>query len=529
MELLKQIDIKRRQVLVEAMILEVTVDSNIDTGMEFITSAGGKDGGILAVNNFGGLTNLLSDPTKVSQLSVAAASSGTLNLPNNISIPTQTVLLTAASRNNNVNVLSSPNILATDNEEAEIVVGQNVPFLASTASSDQNLNNTFNQIDRQDVGITLRITPQINSNDYVNLRMFTEVSNVVGDSATSELGPTTTVRTTETTVITKDGQMVIIGGLISDNQTETESGVPYLKDVPVIGTLFKGLGKKSVKTNLLIFITPRVIKDQFDARDITKNKSKKIQDDLFDSGIEPDRTDILNNLEMDTVIESEIYTGKKPSTIRARSKAAEIEIIDTENTGSNSEEIIVPITQKPTAKSAVSNSSNTANNGSSKLNNTNENVNKRPVDPKLPKFEAEFDEELMDLEMAPNLPASKINEPRGTIDTKDYPKNSLGGKFIVLQVEGNSIPSDLPFESSSSGLVAINIPQESNQNAKQFFEVGQKYSFSTAGKPLKFKALGSFSNQKEAEDFYTELKKIKWYNLSPHEIFRLGQDPWKKD
>jgi general secretion pathway protein D len=110
--------------------------------------------------------------------------------------------------------------LATDNEEAQIVVGQNVPFLASTGTNAVNLNNTFNQVDRQDVGITLRITPQISSRDYVTLRVYTEVSALVLSTINSALGPTTTKRQSETTIIAKDGQMIVTGGLIADDVSE---------------------------------------------------------------------------------------------------------------------------------------------------------------------------------------------------------------------------------------------------------------------------------------------------------------------
>lgn len=316
-ELLKQLDIKRRQVLVEALILEVGVDETTSFSTEFSTSGGGLDGGIYASNTQGGIAGLLSNPTALNNFTLAAASSGVLTLPGGLSIPSQTILMNAAHNNTNANVLSSPNIVATDNEQAEIVVGQNVPFLASTSSNQTNLNNTFNQIDRQDVGITLRITPQISSSDFVTLNLFTEVSNVVPSTAASDLGPTTTVRTSETTVITKNEQMIVIGGLMSDNITEANDGVPFLKDLPIVGTLFRSTTDNQRKTNLLIFITPRIIKDQFDARTVSLEHRDGLQNAMRSGNINPDRHEALENYRLHEVIEVDEYEGEIPKQIKA--------------------------------------------------------------------------------------------------------------------------------------------------------------------------------------------------------------------
>jgi general secretion pathway protein D len=315
--LLQELDVKRRQVLVEALLLEVSLTGTTDLGTEFLTSGGGKDGGLIARNDLGGLTNLLSDPSKLSGFSLAAASAGSLKLPQGITLPTQAVLLSAAQRNSNVNVLSSPTILATDNQEAEIVVGQNVPFVSSISSNETNLNNTFNQVDRQDVGITLRLTPQISSGDTVTLKIFTEVSSVVGQTANSRLGPTTTVRTSDTTVITKHGQMVVIGGLMADDSNESDEGVPFLKDIPVFGSLFRASTQTRERRNLLIFITPRVIKDQYDSRDVTVERRDEIEKVIGENDMDPRREKVLHDPAIDTVTEAKMFDGEKPSTITA--------------------------------------------------------------------------------------------------------------------------------------------------------------------------------------------------------------------
>jgi len=316
LELLKQLDLKRRQVLVEAVILEVSIDEGITLGTEFLTSAGGQDGGIFAQSSFGNnLAQLIQNPAQLANFTMAAASSGTLTLPGNITIPTQTVLLNAAASNTNVNVLSAPNILATDNEPAEIIVGQNVPFLASRGTSTDNLSNVFSTVDRQDVGITLRLTPQISSSDTVRLNIFTEVSDVIGATAESELGPTTTVRTSETTVITKNNQMIVIGGLMSDGITSSNRGVPFLKDIPVLGHLFRTTIERTERTNLLIFITPRILKDQFDVREATLLGRDKMHDEILGSDMHPRRDELLFHPDMDKVSKAERYDGTTPTTI----------------------------------------------------------------------------------------------------------------------------------------------------------------------------------------------------------------------
>ncbi|RIL11714.1 MAG: type II secretion system protein GspD [Proteobacteria bacterium] len=213
LELLKQIDIKRRQVLVEAVLLEVTLNQNNTMSAAFITSGGGDDGGVISSFNGNQIIGLLNDPASVQDFAIAAASSGSLTIGDALTIPSQSMLLNAVRSNDNVNVLSAPTLLTTDNEEAQIVVGQNVPFLASTATDSDNLNNTFNQIDRQDVGITLRLTPQISSGEAITLKIFTEVSAL--QSVDPELGPTTSVRTSETAVITRRSRRALPEGYSS--------------------------------------------------------------------------------------------------------------------------------------------------------------------------------------------------------------------------------------------------------------------------------------------------------------------------
>ncbi len=488
LDLLKQIDVKRRQVLVEALILEVGVDDSISTGMEFMTSIGGSDGGVLAANNYGGLTQLLSDPTKLSQLSVAAASSGSLTLPGGITIPTHTILMTAASNNTNVNVLSSPTILATDNEEAEIVVGQNVPFLASTSSSSENLSNTFNQIDRQDVGITLRITPQINSSDFVTLQIFTEVSNLVASTVTSDLGPTTTLRTSETTVVTKDNQMVITGGLISDSVSESDQGVPYLKDIPILGVAFRTKTTSKQKTNLLIFITPRIIKDQFDARDVTIEHRDELGNEIGRSAIRPDRQEDLYSDKIDKVIEGRLYEGDKPGTI-------------------------LPPPAPPAAPPA-------------------------PVAPIVDSRKPESAEpEILEFDIKPKLPpqdsaalnSEQKTEPQARLNAAALTADQGDDYARLVVVQALEKPGvNLPFALAKNNLAILAFPKGSAYQAQSYFTTGKRYEFNGSKKPVQFRVMGVFDSTAEVGSFYQELKQARYYTLSPHEIMNLGSAPWKE-
>lgn len=484
LELLSQLDVKRRQVLVEAMLLEVSISEAQKMGTEFIASAGGSDGGVMASSNFGNLTGLLSDPTKLADFSVAAASSGSLTLPGNITIPTQTLLINAAKSNTNVNVLSAPNIMTTDNEEAEIVVGQNVPFLASTSSDSTNLNNTFNQVDRQDVGITLRITPQISSGDSVNLNIFTEVSNVVESTAESNLGPTTTVRTSQTTVITRDGQMVVIGGLMSDDVNQIDRGVPILKDLPVLGTLFRFTAEARRRTNLLIFITPRVIKDQFDSRDLTVTKRESMEDIIADNDVRPDRQELLHSVEMDHVAEASEYKGPKPTTIKP------------------------PLSKSSGSTLSELKSSDSARRGS-------EDEIELKVTPKLPGEVGSF------------TPSLNTNSQRASLKGGMPSKvvSSGNARYIVLKSEkpkGGALPFDL-----GKGLMAgVLVPAGSSVSAQQFFTAGSKLAYQdSADSQLPLAVMGVFSSEEEARTTFPELEGS-WYTLSPYEIMGLGSGPW---
>lgn len=432
LELLKQLDVKRRQVIVEATLLEVLMQNDVDLGVDFLSSGGGKDGGFFTQRNTGSqnLATLLSNPQGLTEFSAAVASSGTLTLPGGIKVPSQALLVTAAQSSRNANVLSAPQILTTDNEEAEIVVGQNVPFLTGTGTDSTNLNNQFNQIERQDVGITLRLTPQISSENFVTLKLFTEVSSVF---ANSNLGPTTNVRTSETTVIAKDGQMIVTGGLLSDDSTESDSGVPFMKDIPVLGQLFKDSSEQRSKRNLLIFITPRIVQDQFDLRDTTKESSSKISQQIDETDSYPPRKDVLKNEKIDAVSETDDITSSSDSFT-------------------------------PPKKSSVP------------LEHAKENI--AVEKPKT------IQPGIIQLKVSPKLSPT------------DLTNKEEKAKFFLLKTKSQG-DDELPFTLTKNGEVLLTAPDSSLSAVRDFFVPGKNVTYQLGDKTFTFSVVDAFFDGKE--------------------------------
>jgi len=261
---IEQLDIRRKQVYVEAIILEVSMDRARELGIElqYAFSIGGE-GVALGRTQLKDLNTALTNPASLSGLLLAAASNKTVELPDGTRVPAQVALLRAAQNSSDINVLSAPTLLTADNQEAEILVGQNVPFIASRATDATQLRNLFANVEREDVGITLRLTPQISEGETVRLDVYEEVSAIVPSTVGDPdlVGPTTSVRSASTTVVAKSGQTVVIGGLISDNSFRQRNGVPYLQDMPVLGNFFRTDGSNSNKINLLIFLTPHIVRD----------------------------------------------------------------------------------------------------------------------------------------------------------------------------------------------------------------------------------------------------------------------------
>lgn len=280
---IEKLDVRRKQVYVEAIILEVNVEKARALGIElqYAFSINGEGVG-LGRTNLKDLNAALKDPASLSGLLLAAASNKTVELPDGTRIPAQMALLRAAQNTTGLNVLSAPTLLTADNQEAEILVGQNVPFIASRATDTANLDNLFATVQREDVGITLRLTPQISEGATVRLDVYEEVSAIVPTTVGDPnlVGPTTSVRSASTTVVAKSGQTVVIGGLISDNSTQQRSAVPYIDNIPILGNLFRSDKNSTSKINLLIFLTPHIVADDLEIAQRSISERDRFRDAL---------------------------------------------------------------------------------------------------------------------------------------------------------------------------------------------------------------------------------------------------------
>jgi len=271
--LIDQLDERRAQVYIESMIVEVSGDNAADFGFQWqgLLGRNGDRYGLVAGTNFtapGGSGNIIDISTGATKGTVTLGEGlnvGILKAYNGVT--TLAALARALQTQANTNIVSTPNLITLDNEEAKIVVGQNVPFITgqftNTGGSSNGAVNPFQTIERKDVGITLRIRPQIGENGAVRMTIFQEQSSVLATTAagTSNAGPSTTKRSIEGTVTVDDGQILVLGGLIQDQVTVNNSKVPLLGDIPVVGGLFRSENRTRSRTNLMVFLRPIVMRD----------------------------------------------------------------------------------------------------------------------------------------------------------------------------------------------------------------------------------------------------------------------------
>jgi len=286
-EVIKKLDIRRRQVYVEAVIMEITLDKTRDLGAEFRGTAATGDGAVISGSNFdfrGNVNELFGALATGNPLIfggtglIAGGIFGEVTLPDGTKVPAVTAVLRAAQTRDNINILSSPHLLTLDNKEAEIVVGENVPFITSQSRDSTNLANVINTVERKDVGITLRLTPHIHESDFVNLEIFQESSAVKGDSLLdiSSVGPTTTKRSAKTSVLVKNGDTVVLGGMMQETFTNIVSQIPLLGDIPLLGNLFRFKSVSRKKTNLLIMLTPHIIREPGEMLQRSQEQQRKM-------------------------------------------------------------------------------------------------------------------------------------------------------------------------------------------------------------------------------------------------------------
>jgi general secretion pathway protein D len=253
---IKQLDVRRAQVLVEAIIAEISSSTAAELGVQWALSNGGLAGG----TNFGAsgssLVQLKANPLSLgSGLSLGV---GTFGSGAGIG-----ALLRALASDASTNIISTPSLLTMDNQEAEIVVGQNVPFVTgqySNTGGGSTPSSPFQTIKRQDVGLRLKILPQINQGDAISLDILQEISSIA-PSTVSAADIVTNKRSIQTKVIANDGDLIILGGLIDDNLQEVSEKVPLLGDLPILGAAFRYKKTHLVKRNLMVFIRPTVVRD----------------------------------------------------------------------------------------------------------------------------------------------------------------------------------------------------------------------------------------------------------------------------
>jgi general secretion pathway protein D len=260
------LDQRRAQVFVESLIAEVSADKAAEFGVQWMsgTGTGSSTVGVLGTNFSIGGTNLLTLAANAAK-GTYAASPGF-----NIAAGQQrngVLALGALARflqtNGDANILSTPNLLTLDNEEAKIVIGQNVPFVTGQYTANNSTNgavNPFQTIERKDVGLTLRVKPQISESGTVKMQIFQEVSSIDSKSSSSA-GLITNKRSIESSVLVEDGSIVVLGGLLQDDTSSSQEKVPGIGDIPFLGALFKAETRSRKKTNLMVFLRPVVVRD----------------------------------------------------------------------------------------------------------------------------------------------------------------------------------------------------------------------------------------------------------------------------
>ena len=285
-DVIQKLDIRRRQVYVEAAIIEMSLTKASELGFEFQATnlnniETSNTSQAVGGTNFGNIGNVIANgPAGLATLTGlnVGAIKGTFTFKG-VEYLNVGALLHALESDSDVNVLSTPNILTTDNQKAEIMVGENIPFVTGQSQTAATGGQIFSQIDRRDVGINLKITPQITSEDNVRLDIYQEISDITTTPGLNPniVGPSTTKRSATTAVVVRDKQTMVIGGLIRDNVTSSTSKVPLLGDIPILGWLFKYKTTNVEKVNLMIFITPYIIKNESDVAELTKKKADALE------------------------------------------------------------------------------------------------------------------------------------------------------------------------------------------------------------------------------------------------------------
>ena len=289
----EELDQRRAQVLVEALIVELSDDTVRELGVQFALSGSDDTSLPLVATNFSRSTNnvlaiagalaLDNDDTGVSSLRETAISSllgstgvlfgfGATNSDGSVF----GAIVNAVQDDTASNLLSTPSVLTLDNETASFIVGQEIPITTGEALGNNN-SNPFRTVEREDVGVELEVTPQIGDADSITLTLRQEVSSIFGPITTSSTDLITNKREITTTVLADDGEIIVLGGLIEEETSRVESKVPLLGDIPVLGNLFRSEGTSVSRTNLMVFLRPTIVRDEQDVREVTGRKLNYMQ------------------------------------------------------------------------------------------------------------------------------------------------------------------------------------------------------------------------------------------------------------
>lgn len=303
---IEKLDVRRAQVYVEALIAEITSDKTAELGFQWAGAGHSGDGAIAGLQNFrggqdGGLVNVIANPA-----TALGATNGltlaflgrTITLPDGTKVRSIGALARALQSSNLANILSTPNLLTLDNAEAKIIVGQNVPFVTGSFVSGASTGtgtgvNPFQTIERRDVGIQLRIKPQISEGGGVKLDIFQEISTVTpAPAGVTASDIITNKRSVETKVLVDDGATVVLGGLIEDRVTEQRAQVPLLGSIPLLGALFRSTTSEKQKTNLMVFLRPTILRTIDDSYRLSSDRYEFIRGKTSTQ----ERSDIMNRL-----------------------------------------------------------------------------------------------------------------------------------------------------------------------------------------------------------------------------------------
>jgi general secretion pathway protein D len=311
---------------VEVLIAQVSSKRAAEFGIQWQTGLGKSGSSVVGGigTNFGSTGNIISLSAAKDAAGLASAGIGkglNIGLARQINgVYVLGALAKFLEDNNEGNILSAPNLLTLDNEEAKIVVGRNVPFITgqftNTGSSGGGATNPFQTIERKDVGLTLRVKPQISEDGQVRLQVFQENSGVEGDTTSNANGPTTTKQSLETNVVVEDGGILVLGGLAEDSFINGAQKVPGLGDVPLLGNLFKSESRNREKRQLMLFLRPVIVRDAASSESLSLDRYELMRSGQKD--VQPAPSSVLGSVSEAPVLPPQKSTatpGKSPAPL----------------------------------------------------------------------------------------------------------------------------------------------------------------------------------------------------------------------